>query len=396
MEFLFAMGLTRRVSLVISSLLFFFQFSFSLGFTSVPDSTKKVIRKQKKEQKIKAGKTIITPVGAPAYTPELGLLVAGGVLASFRFSKTDTNLPRSTLPATIGVSTTGAIVIQARLNAFFWHDKIRLNAELWHKNMPDHYWGVGYNSAQAIEKGANTTRYHRSWYWFNPELLYQFKKSWFIGGAYDLNYTYATEFTQYHLSDEDIKRSGTEFLNSGMGITFLYDTRDVPVNAYNGIFLGLRTKFYRQFMGSDFEYQNVQIDLRKYFTLNPKGRVLALQSKGNFTAGDTPFTELPQLGSPFDLRGYYWGWYRDNNSVFILAEYRHKFKKIKSSEWSKMGGVVWVGIGSVSPTWNNYTYWLPNAGIGFRYELQPRLNLRIDFGVGYNSTGFYFNFNEAF
>jgi outer membrane protein assembly factor BamA len=362
----------------------------------VPDSTKKVIRKQKKEQKIKAGKTIITPVGAPAYTPELGLLVAGGVLASFRFSKTDTNLPRSTLPATIGVSTTGAIVIQARLNAFFWHDKIRLNAELWHKNMPDHYWGVGYNSAQAIEKGANTTRYHRSWYWFNPELLYQFKKSWFIGGAYDLNYTYATEFTQYHLSDEDIKRSGTEFLNSGMGITFLYDTRDVPVNAYNGIFLGLRTKFYRQFMGSDFEYQNVQIDLRKYFTLNPKGRVLALQSKGNFTAGDTPFTELPQLGSPFDLRGYYWGWYRDNNSVFILAEYRHKFKKIKSSEWSKMGGVVWVGIGSVSPTWNNYTYWLPNAGIGFRYELQPRLNLRIDFGVGYNSTGFYFNFNEAF
>ena len=40
--------------------------------------------------------------------------------------------------------------------------------------------------------------------------------------------------------------------------------------------------------------------------------------------------------------------------------------------------------------------WLTNTGVGYRLELQPRMNLRIDFGVGKNSSGLYFNMTEAF
>jgi hypothetical protein len=39
---------------------------------------------------------------------------------------------------------------------------------------------------------------------------------------------------------------------------------------------------------------------------------------------------------------------------------------------------------------------LPNVGVGYRLEVQPRMNLRIDFGWGFETFGFYFNFNEAF
>ncbi len=40
--------------------------------------------------------------------------------------------------------------------------------------------------------------------------------------------------------------------------------------------------------------------------------------------------------------------------------------------------------------------WLPNGVLGYRLEVQPRMNLRIDFGFGRETMGFYFNFNEAF
>ena len=40
--------------------------------------------------------------------------------------------------------------------------------------------------------------------------------------------------------------------------------------------------------------------------------------------------------------------------------------------------------------------WLPNTGVGYRLELQPRMNLRIDFGIGKNSSELYFNMTEAF
>ena len=39
---------------------------------------------------------------------------------------------------------------------------------------------------------------------------------------------------------------------------------------------------------------------------------------------------------------------------------------------------------------------LPNGGFGYRLELQPRSNVRVDFGFGRNSRGIYFNFTEAF
>ena len=39
---------------------------------------------------------------------------------------------------------------------------------------------------------------------------------------------------------------------------------------------------------------------------------------------------------------------------------------------------------------------LPSVGFGYRLEVQPRKNLRIDFGFGRNTQGVYFDFNEAF
>jgi len=78
-----------------------------------------------------------------------------------------------------------------------------------------------------------------------------------------------------------------------------------------------------------------------------------------------------------------------------ITGYRHMFMK-KNGEVSPHGIVLWTGAGSVGTTAKNFTCWLPCFGVGYRLTVQPRMNLRIDYGFGTESQGFYFNFNEAF
>ena len=63
---------------------------------------------------------------------------------------------------------------------------------------------------------------------------------------------------------------------------------------------------------------------------------------------------------------------------------------------SKHGVVAWLGVGSIGTDPSEFKNWLPNAGLGYRFEVQPRMNVRVDIGFGREVAGFYFNFNEAF
>ncbi|WP_158609878.1 hypothetical protein [Klebsiella quasipneumoniae] len=40
--------------------------------------------------------------------------------------------------------------------------------------------------------------------------------------------------------------------------------------------------------------------------------------------------------------------------------------------------------------------WLPSGGVGYRFEFKPRVNVRLDYGIGKGSSGFYFQVGEAF
>jgi hypothetical protein len=81
--------------------------------------------------------------------------------------------------------------------------------------------------------------------------------------------------------------------------------------------------------------------------------------------------------------------------LYALAEYRHMFMK-RNNTRSKSGAVVWVGTGSVMEDVTQMDKWIFNYGIGYRLEVQPRMNVRFDYGFGKDSGGLYFNFTEAF
>ncbi len=391
----------KQKNVLVAALLFFFVFPIANAQRSISEIkadttlTKKERRKLVKEEKIRDGKWMITPVFGPGYTPELGFTIAGGALTSFRTDKSDTLLQRSSLPVTIGISTTGAYFVSGKLSSFWLHDKIRAYSDVWFKNMPDNYFGIGYENGKDTEKSDSTTKYTRTWIQFYPKVFWQIKKNFFLGGMIDLNYTKGKDACGVVESDPAYMEYNNKPFNTGLGLSFQYDSRDFAVNAYKGMFAEVAASFYGSYLGGDNVYQVYSVDLRDYIRLFKEGQLLALQVKGRFAVGDVPYGEMSQLGTPFDLRGYYWGQYRDKSMLFFIGEYRHKFYK-SNGKPSIHGMVAWVAGGSIGGSVSDLTNFLPNAGIGYRLEVQPRMNVRLDFGVGQKAYGFYFNFNEAF
>ena len=371
-----------------------------------PDSvlipTAKELKKARKDsikaEKVAAGKSLITPIAAPGYTPELGALIAIGGLWSFKTDRSNKDLQRSSFPITFSYTTTNAVVFVGRPSTYWLDDKLRINAELWYKDMPDNYWGVGFENAVNTPQSDSTTKYNREWFWINPQFLYQFKKNYFVGLNVDYNYTKGTEASAGVLADPNYQEFNDKPLNSGLGLILRYDSRDIPVNAWSGLYVDLEATFYNEGLGGDNNYQIFIIDYRQYEQVGKKGQTMAWQIKARIGTGDIPYGEMSQLGNPFDLRGYIWGQFRDKSLFFILPEYRHTFYK-KNGKISKHGMVVWAGTGTVFDFDNTDAQevgWLPNFGFGYRLEVQPRMNLRVDIGMGRGTSGFYFNFNEAF
>ena len=357
--------------------------------------SKKEVRKAKRQDKVDKGKMLITPLAGPAYTPEMGFTLAGGIMISFKTNPGDSLIQRSSGPIMLGISTTGAYFFGTKLTTFWLQDKLRIYADINFKDMPDNYWGVGYDKGYNTEKGDSTTAYTRTWWQIYPRFLWQFKKNYFIGTLIDFNYTKGRDASPGVANDPDYIKYNDKPLNTGLGLVLQYDSRDVPVNSWGGAFIEISAGFYGPYLGGDNTYQIYVVDLRKYWIIKRPGRTIAAQLKGRFGQGDVPYGEMSQPGTPFDLRGYTWGRYREQSMIFTIGEYRHMFMK-KNGTLSPHGVVGWLGVGTLGEVAAEFGDWLPSIGFGYRLEVQPRMNLRIDIGFGRETAGFYFNFNESF
>jgi Omp85 superfamily domain len=337
----------------------------------------------------------ITPLVGPAYTPELGFMLAGGIMMSVSTEPDNPDMRRTSFPVNLGFSSTGAWFANSKLTSYWLDDFLRIYGNFYFKDMPDQYYGVGYDSNSSIEEGNDTTAYHRLWWEIRPEFLFRVVDSFYAGLHWDINQTQISDKSEMVASDPYILEYGDNNFNHGLGLILQYDSRDIPVNAWKGLFVDGRATFYSRNLGGNNDYQVYALDYRQYEQIVREGSTLTWQIKGRIATGDVPYNELSQLGTPFDLRGYFWGQYRDENMALGLLEYRYMFKK-KNGDLSAHGINFWTGAGTIGNDIDGISPLLWNAGFGYRLEVQPRMNLRIDFGFGKNTFGFYFNFNEAF
>jgi hypothetical protein len=342
-----------------------------------------------------SGKFKITPLLAPAYNPEMQYLIAGGVLMSWKVGANPLRVQRSTLSSTLSLSSTGAVNVSMSLSSFWNEDRLRINADFSLKDMPDNYWGVGYHAGLSPTKGDSTTSYHRQWIKFNPRIVVAVAKNLLVGGTLELNHTIATEVNVEMNADPAYQQYGNDISNAGLGFVVQYDSRDVAANAWHGIYAAITGTNYGGLLGGDTKYSTILLDYRQYQPLGRPGRTLTWQLKSRIGIHGVPWPELSMLGTGYDLRGYVEGRFRDRSTLLGLVEYREMFTRSKG-RLSRHGFVVWAGGGTLGSEPSHFHGFLPNGGVGYRLEIQPRANGRVDVGVGERSYGIYFNFNEAF
>ena len=352
-------------------------------------------RGEKKAEAFREGKPWISPLVAPAYTADAGFLVSGGMIYSFRVNRNDTISQRSSLPASIFYSSKGNFGIRTYLKTFWMEDKFRINADLTIKDKDNNYYGKGYDQIESTIQSDSTTLYHETTAFADIDLIYKLRPSFFVGLKLRPSYANTKDFAKPVEEDPYRSQFDDQYFLNGLGGQLAYDTRDVVVNAWKGVFFNLSALFYDNVFGSEYDFQDYEFDARYYRTLTRPGNVLAFRFYARSTYGDVPITELSDFSGGKNLRGYLLGHYRDNTTAFALSEWRYTFKK-RNNTLSKSGMVLWVGTGSIAPDVVGLTKWLPNAGVGYRLQLQPRMNVCIDFGVGRESQGVYFNFTEAF
>jgi hypothetical protein len=373
-------------------------FSFmSLSVFAQPAFIKKYMEKRAiiKQNKIDSGKVFVSPIFGPGYTPENGLLIGGGALITFKTNRNDSLIQRSSLPLTAFFSTKGNIGLNIKMASFWKEDKIRFNVMGRIAKANDDYFGVGFETADAIEKGETTSEYDKVSFFFTPEFQHRIVKNLYAGVLIDVNQTNVKEANEIMLNDPNYLEYGNNNFNTGVGLTFTYDSRDITVNAYTGMVAKLYATTYTNNLGGDNNYDVYEIDLRKYFQINRPGNTFAVRLDGRFATGDVPYSEMSVLGGNDALRGYLTGKYRDRVAVFLIQEWRYMFLK-SDGKMSKHGVVAWAGLGTMADTVKEINKFVPNGGVGYRFEVQPRMNVRIDFGVGRESHGLYFNFTEAF
>ncbi|WP_419176240.1 BamA/TamA family outer membrane protein [Desulfosediminicola sp.] len=342
------------------------------------------------------GNFVLSPIVGPMYTPEMEFGVALGGLLTFSTEPDNPNMPRSSLSTFFIYSTNSSMTISSFLDSFWLDDNLRVNVEFWFKDMPDNYWGVGYDNGLDVDDGPLTTEYDRTWYQLTPVAAFRTVGDLFLGAVFDLNHTSSDDEAPGMIDDPTFQEFGDDNTNVGAGIVLSYDTRDVTVNAWRGIYLNFMTTHYLEALGSDNDYDVIEAEYRQYLPLWREGTTLAWNISTRYTTGEVPWGEMSQVGSPFDLRGYTWGRFRDKTMMYGLLEYRHQFQN-SVGELGRHGMVAWVGMGFIGEDYDDFSgNDLPNGGVGYRFELQERMNLRADLGIGRDDAGFYLSINEAF
>ena len=244
--------------------------------------------------------------------------------------------------------------------------------------------GVGFNERFPLNKFFTTFPEIKT------KLSYEIAKDYFVG----LGYYYADYRNVSWQSDSiyNYEITGVEGAKiSGLQIVAATDKRDNIVFPRKGHYTELKFFTHRKGFGSEFKYNKIQIDYRKYFSLGET--VLAFQLFSETNIGNTPFQDLAKYGGGKISRGYQRGAYRDQNMQVIQAAYRFPLF------WRFSMG-VFGSVGTVSKQIFQYKdselLWAGGGGLRFAADTKDQLNIRFDVGFGKNSLEFYFTIGEAF
>ncbi|EGQ9185212.1 TPA: BamA/TamA family outer membrane protein [Vibrio parahaemolyticus] len=319
----------------------------------------------------------------PFVNPEQGFgigVAAVGLYTPYDWQKGE---PYSTVTVTSYGSTSGSYGLGLNNRTYLKNDKVRLLGEAWISHTPGYYWGIG---SQAAENENNKVQYEGQRLQLSPKIAVEVAPNTYAKLGWQWQ-----SFSKVDGVEGDILPSEVaDATSSGVLVGMEYDTRDFEPNPMRGQFLDVEWIANRDSLGSDEDYDNLVANYRVYQQWSDT-TIIAMEVYSQSIFGDAPWFDYAQLGDDQRMRGYYQGQYRDKHLLSTQVEIRHTIA-------GRHGVVGWLGAGNIAPTYHELfeNSWLPTVGVGYRFAFKARINVRVDLGVGKDSTGFYFQINEAF
>ncbi len=273
------------------------------------------------------------------------------------------------------------------LNLSLW--RMRLLATLNFENNDDSYFGMGPRTSEDDEI---VYKYYKQQITVEATTPSFFVDNLSRGFIVDWSNFTMDDVKDYdYIQNEDID-DNFKYQQLGLGFRLDYERRNNVNFPTKGHYFGVRYLTYREELGSDYEYNNLILDFKKFFPIKDN-QVIANQIYSSNVSHNVPFMFLSSLGGDERMRGFYEGRFRDRNSLVYQLEYRNMFYK-------KWGAVAFANLGTIYSEFDDIERKDIKAtfGIGGRFRLIPedKINLRLDLAMGRNSFGFYFIIKEAF
>lgn len=322
----------------------------------------------------------------PIYTPETKAALI--LTAMYHFRENKASHP-STLMGFLAYSQLNQFRVGGISRSYLGDGLAHATVSIGFANWPDKFFGIGTDNTKDDEEN------------FTSESVdLRLALQYCINGR--LKAGFNTEFRNYEitktesgrmLDSSDIQgaQGGDVF---GVGPIATWDSRDDFFFPRKGFWGQVSALMFLDSPG-DYQFQRYRLDMRQYMPIGEDG-VIAVHKYINIVRGDIPFLFLSKIGDMGGvnlLRGYYSGFFREKDVAAVQVEYRTHL-------WQKVGGAVFGGVGAIGPDLprGRDLAVKPAGGVGLRYRVggDEAINLRLDFAVGKDSTGIYFNILESF
>lgn len=329
---------------------------------------------------------------AVAYAQETGFEY--GIVSAYNFYLDKENLNSKTSNITlIGTLTTKS------------QKKINLTSDIWTKNneyhiitdirlrdWPFNFYGIGNDTWEKDEDYLDQTLYR-----VKVDVEKNIVPNLYIGVNAHYDHFKFRDVNAGGIFEDNtiLGKTGGQFL--AVGVSALYDSRDVTTYSTRGIYSRFKYAYAPNFFGKDnFVGSQTEVDIRGFVPLATP-LTLAVQGiyRGSF-GKNTPFYVMRDLGGDMMMRGYYLGRYKDKNYIASQAELRYRFHP-------RFGLAGFYGTGSTFSKDNNVRL-VPSYGAGVRYffSLEHGSSIRFDYAYGEKranesrQSGFYLSISEAF
>ena len=325
---------------------------------------------------------------SPSYTREASFGIGAMCTALYRVDRNDTLSQPSDIFACLNASLNGFYVLTVKGNNLFPNNRTRLSYRfnIYRKHLD--FWGI---TSESSANNPKTTYDRRSINLF-INYVHRLTHRFYVGGHLLFDYTDARKL---HRPDY-LMGERPQYYVTGVGVSAEIDSRDKILNPTQGVYISLTSMFFPKFIGNAPAFFNQHKLVIDAYTRLWKGAVLAGDFYAKINSGKTPWTMREMVAADgIRMRGYYMGSYIDNSQIAVQAELRQHIYK-------RFGMTVWTGCATVFSSLRDFRHkeikpqWLPNVGIGLRYEFKHNVNARIDYGFGRHTSGLLFAIGEAF